>query len=130
MTTEDYKEYVCKVIVVGDIGTRLVIHRIQVPAKRVSFSDTRKDCSIKDIELQYPFLLKSQIGVDFCLKEVNWGNDTLVSVQLWDIAGQERFSNLTRVHIVCILTKRCIIKKRKELSSFSTSLGYKEAIER
>jgi len=38
------------------------------------------------------------IGVDFCLKEVHWNNNTTVSVQLWDIAGQERFANLTRMY--------------------------------
>jgi len=35
--------------------------------------------------------------VDFVLKHIKWSQDTLVRLQLWDIAGQERFGNMTRV---------------------------------
>jgi septin family protein len=31
---------------------------------------------------------KSTIGVDFALKVINWDTDTVVRLQLWDIAGQ------------------------------------------
>lgn len=40
---------------------------------------------------------KATIGVDFCLKELEFDKTKMVSLQLWDIAGQERFANLTRV---------------------------------
>eukprot|EP01059_Diplonema_ambulator_P015204 TRINITY_DN26300_c0_g1_i1.p1 TRINITY_DN26300_c0_g1~~TRINITY_DN26300_c0_g1_i1.p1 ORF type:complete len:402 (+),score=183.34 TRINITY_DN26300_c0_g1_i1:32-1207(+) len=42
---------------------------------------------------------KPTIGVDFVLKELtNIASNTLIRVQLWDVAGQERFKALTRVY--------------------------------
>lgn len=43
-------------------------------------------------------LCRVQIGVDFALKVIQWSPDTVVRLQLWDIAGQERFGNMTRVY--------------------------------
>jgi len=77
---ENKIEYVCKVIVVGDIGTgkTSLIQRY----------------TSGNFDKGY----KATIGVDFCLKELEWNANTTVSVQLWDIAGQERFANLTRMY--------------------------------
>ena len=36
--------------------------------------------------------------VDFALKVIEWDEDTTVRLQLWDIAGQERFGIMTHVY--------------------------------
>ncbi|XP_049597971.1 ras-related protein Rab-38 [Syngnathus scovelli] len=41
---------------------------------------------------------RATIGVDFALKVLQWDRDTVVRLQLWDIAGQERYGNMTRVY--------------------------------
>ncbi|PFX29331.1 ras-related protein Rab-7L1-like [Stylophora pistillata] len=41
---------------------------------------------------------KPTVGVDFALKVIKYSDDTTIRLQLWDIAGQERFSTMTRVY--------------------------------
>ncbi|CAO3600319.1 unnamed protein product [Absidia cylindrospora] len=74
------REYLYKILVVGDLGTgktsiiRRYVHNI--------FSNN----------------YKSTIGVDFALKVIQWAPEIIIRLQLWDIAGQERFGNMTRVY--------------------------------
>lgn len=75
-----YNEFLYKILVVGDIGTgktsiiKRYVHGI--------------------FSIHY----KSTIGVDFSLKVIKFDDDTTIKLQLWDIAGQERFNNMTRVY--------------------------------
>jgi len=73
-------EYTCKIIVVGDQNTG-----------KTSLIE-RYTHGIFDK------MYKATIGVDFCLKDLKWNSNTQISLQLWDIAGQERFTNLTRMY--------------------------------
>ncbi|XP_007892687.1 ras-related protein Rab-32 [Callorhinchus milii] len=74
------KEYLFKVLVIGELGVgktsiiKRYVHQL--------FSQN----------------YRATIGVDFALKVINWDPTTLIRLQLWDIAGQERFGNMTRVY--------------------------------
>ncbi|PFX25447.1 Ras-related protein Rab-32B [Stylophora pistillata] len=41
---------------------------------------------------------KLTIGVDFALKVLYWDEKTKINLQLWDVAGHERFGHMTRVY--------------------------------
>ncbi|XP_078268629.1 ras-related protein Rab-38-like [Rhinoraja longicauda] len=74
------REYLFKVLVIGDLGVgkTSIIKRY-----------------VHQIFSQH---YRATIGVDFALKVLSWEEDTVVRLQLWDIAGQERFGNMTRVY--------------------------------
>ncbi|XP_033175892.1 ras-related protein Rab-32B-like [Bombus impatiens] len=41
---------------------------------------------------------KITIGADFAIKAVDWDRFTKINLQLWDVAGHERFGYMTRVY--------------------------------
>lgn len=75
-------EYVYKILFVGEAGTgktsiiRRHVHGI--------FSEN----------------YKATIGVDFAVKSVSIDARTIAKLQLWDIAGQERFGSMTKVYYI------------------------------
>eukprot|EP01111_Echinosteliopsis_oligospora_P002372 TRINITY_DN1349_c0_g1_i1.p1 TRINITY_DN1349_c0_g1~~TRINITY_DN1349_c0_g1_i1.p1 ORF type:complete len:215 (+),score=50.48 TRINITY_DN1349_c0_g1_i1:146-790(+) len=80
MTQEAKQQHLYKVLVIGDyaVGKTSIIKRY--------------------CEGYFTPNYKLTIGVDFAVKVVEWDDQTTVSLQLWDIAGHERFGNMTRVY--------------------------------
>jgi len=77
---EVVEEYVYKILVVGDLGCGKTsfIHRY--------------------VNKVFSNVYRATIGVDFALKTLKWDAKTSIRLQLWDIAGQERFGHMTRVY--------------------------------
>ncbi|XP_021918938.1 ras-related protein Rab-32-like [Zootermopsis nevadensis] len=49
-------------------------------------------------EGQFSSNYKITIGADFSIKSLQWDEQTKINLQLWDIAGHERFGYMTRVY--------------------------------
>ncbi|XP_001362365.1 ras-related protein Rab-38 [Monodelphis domestica] len=74
------REHLYKLLVIGDLG--------------VGKTSIIKRYVHQNFSSHY----RATIGVDFALKVLQWDPETVVRLQLWDIAGQERFGNMTRVY--------------------------------
>ncbi|KAH0794964.1 Ras family protein [Histomonas meleagridis] len=71
---------IVKIIVVGDMGTG------------------KTSMIRKFVDGNFSEFYKITIGVDFASKTIQAENGSNANVQLWDIAGQERFGNMTSVY--------------------------------
>lgn len=69
-----------KILVVGEMGTG------------------KTSLVRKYVEGVFSEYYKTTIGVDFASKDLKWDEKTDVCLQLWDIAGQERFGSMTHVY--------------------------------
>ncbi|XP_072265389.1 ras-related protein Rab-32 isoform X2 [Pyxicephalus adspersus] len=75
-----HKDHFFKVLVLGETGVG-------------------KTCVIRRYAHQlFTEHYRTTIGMDFAFKIIEWDDGTLVRLHLWDIAGQERFGNMTRVY--------------------------------
>lgn len=60
---------------------------------------------------------RATIGVDFALKVLQWDRDTVVRLQLWDIAGLSNLNACTFVHGFIVVP--CDCRNYKALQDFS-----------
>lgn len=80
MKRQHKTEYLFKVLVIGD-------------------ASTGKTSFIKRYVHQFfSRAYKATLGIDFALKTLDYDEKTQVKLQLWDIAGQERFASMTRAY--------------------------------
>ncbi|XP_004444410.2 ras-related protein Rab-32 isoform X2 [Drosophila pseudoobscura] len=110
-STSEKREHLYKILVIGELGTG-----------KTSFIK-------RYVHQFFSQNYRATIGVDFALKVLQWDGNTIVRLQLWDIAGQERFGNMTRVYykeavgafIVFDVTRSgtfdCVSKWKEDLDS-------------
>ncbi|XP_028266391.1 ras-related protein Rab-7L1-like isoform X2 [Parambassis ranga] len=73
-------EHLLKILIVGDgnVGKSSFVHRY--------------------VSGQFNKTYKMTVGVDFSVKLLHWSETEKVRLQLWDIAGQERFISMNRIY--------------------------------
>ncbi|XP_012225290.1 ras-related protein Rab-38-like [Linepithema humile] len=76
----NHKEHLFKFLVIGDygVGKTALVRRYT--------------------EGKFSSNYKITIGADFAIKTLDWDPHTKINLQLWDIAGHERFGYMTRVY--------------------------------
>ncbi|XP_062283497.1 ras-related protein Rab-7L1-like [Scomber scombrus] len=74
------EEHLMKILIVGDgnVGKSAFVNRY--------------------VNGQFNKTYKMTVGVDFSVKVLKWSEKEQVRLQLWDIAGQERFISMTRIY--------------------------------
>ena len=71
---------------------------------------------------------KSTIGVDFANKTITWDDTTTISLQLWDIAGQERYGTMTHVYYQEATAALVVFDLTKE-KTFEMVLNWKNDVD-
>ena len=71
---------------------------------------------------------KLTIGVDFAVKKIPRDSGDTVTVQLWDIAGHERFGTMTRVYYKYAIAA-VIVYDIQRVSTFEAVLKWKEDVD-
>ncbi|KAK1899316.1 Ras-related protein Rab-7L1 [Dissostichus eleginoides] len=73
-------EHLLKILIIGDgnVGKSSFLHRY--------------------VNGQFNKTYKMTMGVDYAVKLLHWSDKEKVRLQLWDIAGQERFISMNRVY--------------------------------
>lgn len=73
-------EHLMKILIIGDatVGKTSFVHRY--------------------VSGQFSKTYKATVGVDFSVKVLQWSDKERVRLQIWDIAGQERFTSMTRIY--------------------------------
>lgn len=96
-SSPDKREHLYKILVIGK--KKLFSTRPHTKVFSTGELGTGKTSFIKRYVHQFfSQNYRATIGVDFALKVLNWDQSTIIRLQLWDIAGQERFGNMTRVY--------------------------------
>ncbi|VDM91536.1 unnamed protein product [Onchocerca ochengi] len=78
--TSSNDQFLFKILIIGDVGTgkSSIVQRYA-----------------HNLFTQH---YKATVGVDFATRTLLWGDGITLRLQLWDISGQDRFSNMTRVY--------------------------------
>lgn len=67
------------------------------------------------------------IGVDFASKSINYDDDKDVTLQIWDIAGHERFGTMTRVYYKFAIAGILVFDLTRE-ATFDAVLKWREDV--
>ncbi|RWS17049.1 ras-related protein Rab-32-like protein [Dinothrombium tinctorium] len=81
------------------------------------------------VHQKFSDMYRATVGVDFALKIVQWNADTVIKLQLWDIAGQERFADMTRIFYKDGVGA-CIVTDISNPASFEKVIAWKRDLDK
>ncbi|KAF4532308.1 hypothetical protein B566_EDAN010809 [Ephemera danica] len=106
------RELLFKFLIVGDfgVGKTAIVKRYTEDNSKEKLFTTRAASALSTATFQaamgcaheyigrFSSSYKITIGADFAIKQLVWDRETKINLQLWDIAGHERFGYMTRVY--------------------------------